>query len=155
MPDRLWTITALVAIAGSVMVSAAQLRPSPEAPAWNRVARLTDGRVFVTDGNILLETGFARPDTVPTETVATAWLQSFLSAAQPNEARFQDLTLKTLSITPVYTSPTGSILNPKYVDYLRRVFGDSKLSFRYNGALDPIQIVWNSAVVGALMPMKP
>jgi hypothetical protein len=115
----------------------------------------SDGRIFVTDENIALDTAFAKPATVPTETVSSAWLQSFLATAQPHEWRLRDLTRKIQGTTPVYASPTGMLLNPKYVDYLRQVFGEEQLRIRGNGTLDPVLVVFNGAAVGAFMPMKP
>lgn len=134
----------------SVGVAAAQA----QTPPWNSVANLEDGRTFVTDGNIVLDTAFAKPANLPTDTVPTAWLESFLATPQPEELRFQDLTLRGRGGADVYFSPRGMLLNPTYVDYLRRVFGN-QLRLRCSGLLDPVQIVVNGATVGALMPMEP
>jgi hypothetical protein len=144
-------LAVIAALAGPF--SGAESRAEPETPKWNKIARLTDGRTFVTDGNLVLDAAFAKPDSLPTDTVPTAWLQSFLATAQPDELRFQDLTRRTEG-TGTYSSPKGMLLNPKYVDYLREVFGD-QLRFRCSGTLDAVQIVFNGAAIGALMPMAP
>jgi hypothetical protein len=153
-------VAAIAAITTQWTAGAEQVRPSSSAspapaPTWTRVAHFADGRVFVTDENLALDTAFAKPVTLPTETVSSAWLQSFLATAQPHEWRLRDLTRRIQGTTPVYSSPTGMLLNPKYVDYLRHALGEEPLRFRANGTLDPVQIIFNGAAVGAFMPMKP
>lgn len=153
----LWTVVVIALAALPASAEAPRQSPAGESrpPKWNQIARLPDGRVLVTDGNIVLDVAFANPATTPTDPVGTAWLQAFLSTAQPHEVPVRDLTSRSQGTTRVYATPQGMILNPEYVDYLRALIGDEKLRFRCNGVLDPVQIVVNSAVVGALMPMKP
>ena len=151
---RSWARTMLATAAISALAIPDAASAQAQTPQWNSIARLDDGRTFVTDGIIVLDATLAEPANLPTETVPTAWLQAFLSTAQPDEFRFRDLTLEPRGGTNVYLTKSGMLLNPVYLDYLRQVFGD-QLRLRSAGALDPVQIVVGGVAVGAVMPMKP
>ena len=133
-------------------------QPSPQkdqgpAPYWTKQIRLTDGRIFVTDGSIVLDIAFAKPSTLPTDALPAEWLQAFLSSAQPEEMGLQGLTPEVKGTLKVYSSSRGLVLNSRYVDYLRGVLGDH-LRFRCKGRLDPVQIVFERTTVGVVMPMN-
>lgn len=127
----------------------------PVVPEWTRAVHLKDGRVFVSDRNIILDAAFAKPAAVPTQVVDPTWLQAFLGTTQPSELPVSRFRKSTQGKTPVYVAPTGLMLSAAYVEYLEHLFRSSALRFRCNGPLDPVLIVVDGAAVGAVMPMAP
>jgi hypothetical protein len=124
-------------------------------PNWQRLVRLQDGRTFVSDGAFSLDAALAKPAVLPTHilTEATAKVvEGYLTAALPDEFALSQLAPRR--DLQKYVAPSGVMLNPIYVDYLRRTLPGSTLRFRMKGDLEPIVIVLDSKAVGLLMPMK-
>jgi hypothetical protein len=146
-------LTAHAAVAQDRSASAA---PTEGATVtWKRVVRLRGGRTFVSDGSFALEAALAKSAVLPSDVLpeATAKLvETYLAAELPDE-----FSLSQLTISPgvkKYVAPSGVVLNPIYVDYLRRTLPGSRFRFRMKSDLEPVVIVLDGKAVGLLMPMK-
>jgi hypothetical protein len=125
----------------------------PAAPQWNRLVRLDDGREFVTDRNIMLEVRIVKPATLPTDTVPGGWLQGFLRTVPPGEYSLEQLERRTQGGVVVYVMPGDTMLDARYVEYLKSLDDASDLHLRSSGRMDPVQIVLDGEPIGVVMPM--
>lgn len=122
-------------------------------PSWQAVVVMTDGRRFITDGGLAVDTTVAKPETVPQREVPGKVLEGYFSTPHKEECRFSDLTRATSGRT--YTTPGGLPLNATYVDYLRRVLpGAGRARFRIAGDLQPVLLLVDDKVMAVLMPVK-
>jgi len=118
---------------------------------WQGVVRLSDGRTFITDGGLAVDTAFVKPATLPEREIPGKVLETYLNAERKDEYDLGDLTPAATGKT--FTTPSGIPLNATYINYLRRTLPAS-LRFRVGGELEPIGIVANGKVVGVLMPVR-
>jgi hypothetical protein len=132
--------------------------PSPadaDAPTWDRMVRLSDGRTFVTDGSLAIDVALVKPSVLPTEVLGPAaakLLEGYMAAPLENEYGLGDL--KKGPWPQTYAAPSGVVLNATYVDYLRRTLPKAALRFRMKGDLDPVVILMKGTAVGVVMPMR-
>src|SRR5215218_10332742 len=123
------TIVVCTAALISAAVACAQQKPltpsspaSEQAPVWSRAVKLPDGRTFVTDGGLAIDTAIAKPPQMP-ETVlgpqSGAQLARYFTVPYDDHVDFGDLRLGQLKNT--CTTPKGVVLNGNYVNYLRGI----------------------------------
>jgi hypothetical protein len=115
--------------------------------------RLYDGRIFVSDGRLALDAAVAKPADLPRQALPgpiAKVIERYLAAELPDEFELSQLTRRA----DLYAAPTGVILNPIYVDYLRRTLPGAPLRFRMKSDSEPVVIVLEGKAVGLLMPMK-
>ena len=158
--QRASTLTAIVVASTTVLRAIAQQPPPPkpqsamngDVPAWNRVLQISDGRTFVTNGHLALDTEFAKPTKLP-ETVIppSKSIEAHFTAPREHECTLGDL--KPDRAHGRYVAPSGLWLNADYVDYLRRVL-PSSTRLKMQRDLDPIVIVLSGKPVGVLMALR-
>lgn len=151
--------TATVAVLIAQVLLAQQQKPmTPTAPGtggdpkWQGIVRISDGRTFITDGGLAIDTALAKPEKLPEREVPGHVLEKYFTAEHPDEYGFGDLTRGATGRT--YTTPKGIPLNATYIDYLRRILPARAVRFRMSGELDPVVIVASGKVVGVLMPVR-
>jgi hypothetical protein len=155
------TPVAAVFLFGVIMqIAAAQDRPASASPAqngtvtWQRLVRLHDGREFVSDGRLALDAALAKPSVLPSTVLPEATakiIEGYLAAQLPDEFALSELSHPGAE---QYIAPSGVVLDPIYVDYLRRTSSGSRLRLRMKGDTEPIVILLDAKAVGLLMPMK-
>lgn len=119
---------------------------------WNRMFRVPDGRIFVTDGAIMLDAELADlPELPGTELPASTGevMARYMAAERANEIELDDLERGAASQT--YEAPNGLPFAAKYIEYLREVVPDALL--RIGGDLEPVVIVDEGEAVGLVMAM--
>jgi hypothetical protein len=148
-------IATVVVMAAHVLPAQSPMKPTAPGtagdPVWQGVVRLSDGRTFITDGGLAIDTALAKPPTLPTREIPGKVMETYLNAERKDEYGFSDLTPAPSGKT--YTTPSGIPLNRTYIDYLRRTL-PAGIRFRVGGELQPIGIVANGTVVGVLMPVR-
>ena len=124
--------------------------PGSAVPTWQRSLRLSDGRVFVTDGGMAIDVGIARPATLPPEVAGGgSAVERLLSARTSDEFRLPQLTLVRDGRS--YRTPSGVALNQTYVAFLRRSAAQVRL--RTSGPREPVVIVLDGRPAGVFMPV--
>src|SRR5262245_66190499 len=146
---------AVMAVMTGQIMSAQRMTPTAPGtagdPVWQGVVRLSDGRTFITDGGLAVDTAFAKPATLPAREIPGKVMETYLNAEHKDEYGFGDLTPAATGKT--YTPPSGIRLSARYLDYLRRTL-PSGVRFRVSGELQPIGIVVDGKAVGVLMPVR-
>ncbi len=120
-------------------------------PVWQGILRASDGRTFITDGGLAIDTALAKPATLPAREFPGKVLEGQLAAAHEAEYSFSDLRVEKPSRT--YACPNGILLSATYIDYLRRILPASSTRLRMTGGMQPVVIVANGKAVGVLMPV--
>jgi hypothetical protein len=120
-------------------------------PQWNRVLKLPDGRILVTDGALALDAAIAKPASLPATVLPE---QTGKRYADIMDAKHEDdFALSSLtSGERMYLTPSGIGINTNYIDYLKRIVSGA-IRFRMNKSLDPIVIVVGGKPAGVVMPM--
>ena len=152
--------TVAAAIVLATQVALAQTQPpmqpttpgAPGDPAWQGIARLSDGRTFVTDGGLAIDAALAKPPRLPTRELAAKVLEGYLAAAGEHEYSLDDLRVGERSKT--YVAPSGVVLNATYIAFLRKILPPAAIRLRLTGASQPVVIMSNDSAVGVLMPVK-
>jgi hypothetical protein len=159
MPLRLPAL--LFAILASAAAPAAAQTPPPMSdpklvqtvPAWTHKVKLPppDNRIFVSDGGLVLDVGFAKPAVRPSQDMpadmGTA-VAGYLSGYYPTEFGLSDLKEGT---TPaVFVGPQGFALSRNYVTFLTRYAPGVRL--RTKGAGYPVLLVHDQRNIGLLLP---
>ena len=121
-------------------------------PQWQAVTRLTDGRVFVTDGGLVIDAGLAKLPKLPEKEYPGKLIETYLATPHEQEYGFGDL--KVAAGGKTYDTPIGIPLNATYINYLRRVPPVASARFRLSGELKPVVIIVNGKAVGVLMPVR-
>jgi hypothetical protein len=154
-----WTILPLVALAPFVMGGCGDLNElvmGYTTPEWTSVAKLRDGRQFVTDGSIALEVAVAEVEEPPQET-SRAWFSEALS--QHSVAERQELfSLKDIKASEgnpsIVVGPGNLQLEETYVTYLSNKLSSShRVSFWQHSRMQPIVIVVDGVGAGAMKPL--
>jgi hypothetical protein len=127
--------------------------PAPDStgPQWQRSLRLSDGRLFVTDGAMALDASLARPATLPAEAsmpAGASFIERQLAGRLPDEVGLSQLSRRDGG---AYSTPSGVHLGPAYVDFLRRTLPAARL--RSSGSRDPVVIVLDGQAIGVVMPV--
>jgi hypothetical protein len=145
---------AIVILTAQVVL--AQTRMTPTAPGtvgeptWQGIVRASDGRTFVTDGGLAIDTAFAKPATLPDRELAAKVLEDYLKAPYKDECALNDL--KEVVTGRTYTTPSGINVNATYVKFLQRVLPrGARLGM--SAPRQPIVILAGGKAVGVLMPV--
>jgi hypothetical protein len=155
MTRRPTTTAAIVVVMAQLLLAQSAMKPTapgtPGDPQWQGVIHMTDGRTFITDGGLAVDTSAAKPAKLPARVVSGKVLETYLTAKYSDEFGFSDLARASSGKT--YTTPKGVPLNATYVDYLRRILSVRAVRFRMSGELDPVLILENGKMVAVLMPV--
>src|SRR5262245_57488253 len=107
---------ALAAVLMVVAVSAQTRTPMKPAvpgasgdPVWQGTVHMSDGRTFVTDGALAVDTALAKPAALPTRAIPGKVLEDYAKAPHKDECGFADLTMALTGKT--YSSPSGIALS--------------------------------------------
>jgi hypothetical protein len=117
---------------------------------WNRMFRIPDGRLFVTDGGFMLDAELAKPRVLPgTEMPASTGelMDRHMAAERLIEIELDDLKHGTQKQT--YEAPNGLPFAAKYVEFLREAVPDASL--RVGNDLEPVVIMADGKPVGLVM----
>lgn len=148
-----WMRIALIGVLASLWFGLAVAQEgSSDEVAWNRMFRLPDGRLFVTDGAITLDAELAKPRVLPgTELPSSTGevMGRYMAADRPNEIDLDDLERGAHAQT--YEAPNGLPFAAKYVEFLQEAVPDASL--RIGGDLEPVVIVVDGRAVGLIMAM--
>jgi hypothetical protein len=120
---------------------------------WQMISDLPDGKRFISDGSLLLNIEYVGVNSLPTKNVPAQTTQRLLIWNTNHEFKFADL--QTEGSSGHYLAPHNILLNKKYIDYLKQVLPEDQAPrFRGGGATDPVLIVHNGVVIGAIMPLQ-
>ena len=149
-----WTRLALVGLLATASFGSALAQPSSsEEVVWNRLFRMPDGRVFVTDGAMMLDESIAMPQPVPSLELPASTgdtMQQRMTIDRPDEFTLRQLQPGSRPNT--YEAPNGTLLAAKYVELLRDTVPGASL--RIGNDLDGVVIVHDGAAVGLVMPVS-
>ena len=124
----------------------------PDVVQWRAHCDLDDGRRFLTDGSLLLESRYVPGAAVPEKSVPPQAAQRLLQSDTDHEFGLADLEKKA---PDGHYLAAGSVqLNRKYIDLLRGSPLKATLRFRSKGLNDPVLILDGQKIVGVVMPMK-
>ena len=143
---------ALIGMLAALCLDTAVPQEGASEITWNRMFRLPDGRLFVTDGALSLEAELAAPPELPgTEMPASTGelMGRYMAAELPDEVELDDLERGSAAQT--YEAPNGLPFAAKYVEFLREVVPDASL--RIGGDREPVVIVDDGEAVGLVMAM--
>lgn len=143
---------ALIGMLAMLAFDAAVAQEGASAIAWNKMIRLPDGRLFVTDGALTLDAELADLPELPSIELppsAGEVMASYMAAERPDEIELDDLERGTHAQT--CEAPNGLPFAAKYVEFLREAVPDASL--RIGGDLEPVVIVADGRAVGLLMAM--
>jgi hypothetical protein len=130
----------------------APLPPSVVAPPlWTKSIQMPDGRIFITDGALAIDTKVARPAAMPATVLPVstgAVIDRQLKAAFTDEASLA--TLRTGTQANTFVGPRGITVSGNYVTFLRKVAPASRL--RFAGASQAIVIALGGQAIGLVMP---
>jgi hypothetical protein len=120
-------------------------------PIWQGTLRMSDGRTFVTDGGLAIDSAIARLSKVPDRQLPSKVLEEYLKAPQKDACRLDDLT----GIAPgkTYKTPSGIALNSTYINYLRRTLPARSVRLRMTAPARPVLVEVDGKLVGVLMPV--
>ncbi len=146
-----WKRAALISLfTGFICGSTMAQEVASDEVEWNRIFRLPDGRLFVTDGAFMLDAELAKPQVLPgTELPSSTGevMGRYMAAEQFSEVELDDLKRGTQEQT--YEAPNGLAFAAKYVEFLREAVPDASL--RIGGDLQPVVIVADGKPVGLVM----
>ena len=127
-------------------------KPDPDVVQWRAHCDLDDGRRFLTDGSLLLESRYVPGVPIPEKTVPAAGAQRLLQSTTEREFGLADLNRTATG--GHYVAPGSIQLNRKYIELLRGSPLKPTLRFGAAGQNDPVLIMDGKKVVGVMMPMK-
>src|SRR4051812_36347740 len=122
----------------------------PDVVKWWAHCDTADGRRFLTDGGLFLESRYLPNVPVPEKTLPPQAPERLLQSTTDHEFALADLDRKGRQ----YEAPGSIRLNHKYIDLLRESPVKANWRFRAKGPNDPVLIVDGDKVVGVMMPMK-
>lgn len=124
---------------------------SAEIVQWKFHSDTGDGRRFLTDGSLLLDSRYVPDQPIPEKSVPSQTVQRLLESNTDHEFGFADLSRREAGD---YMAPGSIQLNRKYIDYLQKTRLKASLRFRARGPNDPVLVLDGDKVVGVVMPMK-
>jgi hypothetical protein len=142
-------LAALTAIAFAGLWAPGTHAQGDATPKWSKRLQLSDGRTFVSDGAIALDSSFADVAALDNLTsIPPAAVEKYFKAAFTSEIRASDLTARGSQ----YLTPEGIPVSGLYIDYLRRKVGRD-LRLRITGDRQPILLMLDDRPIGVVMPM--
>jgi len=150
------TIAIAVLMAQTLVAQQKPMKPTAPGtagdPAWQGRARMTDGRVFVTDGGFAIDAALAKVAKLPERELPSKVLEDYLKLPHKDECTLSDLKAAISGRT--YTTPTGLAVSATYINYLRRILPGGAVRLRTGAALQPVIVLASGKAVGVLMPVK-
>lgn len=153
---RLLTIPLIVVVvflAGQPLTAQPAMTPAipgtPGDPVWQGTLRTPDGRTFVTDGGLVIDTAIAHPATLPEREFPPKLLQDYFGATHTDEYGIGDFTAVD---GKTYAVPNGIAVSATYINFLRRILPGSA-RYRLSGPTRPVVVVIDGQPVGAFMPL--
>ena len=146
-PYRRWTIALICATFALIANAATPLE-------WSRTIEMPDGRTFVSDGAISVDTDVAQPATLPSIVIPQSNsrpIADMMAKPYTNEIDLGDLEEGERANS--FVTPDGIRLNGIHVDFLRRTVPGARL--RTTGNRDPVIIMMKNRAVGIVMPLAP
>src|SRR5262245_48106918 len=114
---------AIAMTTGPALVAQTRMTPAtpgtPGDPVWQGKVRMSDGRVFVTDGGFAFDSALAKLRTLPEREFPSKLLEDYLKTPHKDEWGLSDLKVALSGKT--YSTPSGLALSATYINYLRRV----------------------------------
>ena len=126
-------------------------KTDPDVVQWRARCDFDDGRRFITDGSLLLESRYAPGVPLPEQSVPAQGALRLLQSITDREFGLADLDRRN---DGHYLAPGPVQLNRKYIDLLRGSSLKATLRFGAKGPNDPVLILDGKKVVGVIMPMK-
>lgn len=123
----------------------------PNVVQWRFRSDFDDGRRFITDGSLVIESRYLPAEQLPQQSIPQAFIQRLLQSTTEREFALADLEQKS---SGHYASRDGIQLNKKYIELLRSSPLKPAFRLRAKGSLDPLLIIDGNKVVGVVMPMK-
>ena len=117
---------------------------------WRFHADLEDGRNFITDGAMLIESKYLPNAAIPEKSIPAQTIQRLLDSPSERQFGLENLEQKGGH----YVIPGLVQINRKYVEALQSSPMKSALRFCAKGPNDPIVILDGQKAVGVVMPMK-
>jgi len=150
-----WLRVGRLALIGLLAACAASTAVAQEEVSWRNVFRLSDGRLFVTDGALMIDASFVDEGQRPSAEITPSMqvIEGYLALKHPDEFTLQQLEVGSLPRS--FRSPSGVFVGAKYVEFLRAAGPERSLRLRMNGAREPIVIVSDGVAVGVVMPLAP
>jgi hypothetical protein len=154
---RALLIVLLSAYASSVAAQAPPPMSDPKlvqtVPAWTHKVKLPppDNRIFVSDGGLVLDVGFAKPAMRPSQDMAADMgtaVAGYLSGYYPTEFGLSDL--KEGKTPAVFVGPEGFAVSRNYVTFLTRYA--PRVRLRTKGVGYPVLLVQDQRNIGLLLP---
>src|SRR5690349_9034294 len=112
---------------------------NPDVVQWRMHSDLDDGRRFISDGGLLLESQYLPKVPIPEKSVAPQGVQRLLQSETDHEFGLNDLDQK--SADGHYLAPGGIQLSRKYIECLRGSPLKPSLRFRAKGPNEPVLIL--------------
>jgi formylglycine-generating enzyme required for sulfatase activity len=138
--------------AGLVEKIEAEIDEKPSLP-WTHSISLPDGRIFVTDQSLIIESSYVSVPKAPEGSAPANSIVTLLAA--PTQSRF-GLDSLEMKGSEQFRLPNGCLLKGVYVSVLSALTPSSgEVFLNTNGPLDVIVISDGSDIIGALMPIKP
>ena len=124
----------------------------PDVVQWRAHCDLEDGRRFLTDGALLLESRYLPNVPVPEKSVPPLRAVQLLKSETDHEFGLSDLDRTATG--GHYVAPGPIHLSHKYIDLLRESPLKATVRFRAKGPNDPVLILDGEKVVGVVMPLR-
>jgi hypothetical protein len=138
--------------AGLVKKIEAEIDGKPSLP-WTHSVSLPDGRIFVTDQSLIIESSYVSVPVAPEGSAPANSIVTLLAA--PTQSRF-GLDSLEMKGSEQFRLPNGCLLKGVYVSVLSALTPSSgEVFLNTNGPLDVIVISDGNDIIGALMPIKP
>jgi len=154
------SITAMVTLAPRLTAPAVSPQPqkpmAPTAPGiagdplWQAVVRMSDGRTFITDGGLAIDSAVAKPTRLPERELPGKVMEGYISVPHRDQYGVGDLDVA--ASRKGYTTPNGIALNSTFVNYLRCTLPRSA-RFRTTDKHQLVVVVSENKVVCVLMPV--
>jgi hypothetical protein len=148
-------LLALIGLIATFSFTSAGAQNAAGEVAWRNVFRLSDGRLFATDGAMMIDASIIDADERPSAeiTPSAQVIEGYLALNHPDEFTLRQL--EAGSLPQSYRSPSGVYISAKYVDFLRGALPERTLRLRTNAAREPVVIVLDGVAVGVVMPLAP
>lgn len=119
---------------------------------WQAQSILGDGRKFVTDGAMVLDSRYIGSEAIPEKAVPAQSIQRLLES--PTDREFATADIQRIESNGHFLAMDSIQLNRKYIEYLLRAALNAPVKFRASGPDDAVLILDGEAVIGVVMPMK-
>lgn len=149
---KTFLLVALVSLAGCH-----ELIMGYTTPEWTSVAKLGDGRQFVTDGSLAIDVNVAEEEELPESTSSASWFSDALyqHSIAERQVLFGLTDIKASEGNPEIVVAPGQLqLEESYVSYLRKKLASRhRIAFWQHSRMQPVVIVVDGQGAGAIKPL--